>query len=242
MTDYVAGADVRLPIIFAKNGDPIIPDVGTVTYSVLDHTLSPIAGLVDVELTTGPTTYKTTITIPASANSIGTGKRFERRTVVLSYEVQGAAETLRVSYRVTPELNHAVTPAQIRGFLGVNEHELVDADIDLSASYFSVEGLIGATTLATALVSGTTDELAANELIRMHAAMAVIPSLKQRLAQQEQNGVKMFARANISNFEELRKEAQRRFEQGLTTLSTTTPVELTLVVVTQDTDPVTAGG
>lgn len=241
MTEFVAGADVRLPITFSKNGDPIVPDVGTVTYTVLDHSLAAIGGLVDVDLTTGPTTYKTTITIPASANTIATGKRFERRVVVVNCEIGGAVNQFRFLYRITPQLLHSVTPSQVRSFLGVNDHELGDEDIDLSDAYFSVEALVGAATLAAALVSGTTDEMAANDLVRMYAAMAVIPSLKQRLAQQEQNGVKMFARPQITNFDELRREAQRRFDLAIGTLATTTPVELTLVVVTQDADPIIGG-
>jgi len=242
MLDYVGDTIVRLPVTLIRNGDPLVPNVGTVTYSIFDHSGGAVAGQQDIPVTTTATTFRLTLEIPASVNTIGADKRFERRTVVLSFEAQGAAGTQTTVYRLTPRLNHSVTAAQVRSFLGVADHELLDADIDLAIAYFMVEAQIGQTTLEAALTSGTTNELAANDIIKMTAVLDVLPSLKQRLAQEEQNGVKMFARASIKNFDELRADAERRLNVALETLIIGDGTDLVLVVVTQDVDPITAGG
>lgn len=238
--DYLGGANVRLPITFMRGSEPLVPDVGSVTYSVYDHTGAVINDQEDIEVITTSTTFRTTITVPAVANAITAPRRFERRLVVVQFEVGGAAEIRNFPYRIIPSLNHSVTPQQVRGFVGVNTHELADEDIDIIAAYITVENRVTQAVLDAALITGTIVELAANELIRMAAVLNTLPGLKQRLAQEEKNGVKSFARPIIKDFAQLAADAQARYDEALGVMvGADGETNLTLVIVTQDIDPIT---
>lgn len=237
MFDYQVGTTVRLPLRFTRGLDPLIPDVGSVTYSLYDHTGNAL--ITDEELTTTATTFQTTVEIAAEHNTIAANRRFERRRLVASYTVNGAAEQTVVVYRVIPVMNHMVTPHQIRNFIGLTSVELPDEDIDLAVAYFKIEDLIGAETLETNLVSGTISEISANTAICMQAVLDVIPSLKQRIAEQEKNGTKQFTRGKITDFEQLRQDAEAQLAAALDSLTTGISTEQALIVVTQDIDPIT---
>jgi len=242
MKDFIAGEDIRFPVSFMVGGQPALPDEGTVTYSLRDHEGNPIAALTDVPVVTTPTTHYVELDIPGEHNTLTPGKRFERRIVFVKFKSNGISRGIRDTYRLIPFLNHSVTPAQVRSFLGVNDTELPDEDIDLTEAYFAVEDQLGSDTLSNHLVSGTTQELAANMMIRMRAVLNIIPSLKQRVAQEESSGQKSFLRPVIRDFDALRVEAEKRYLAASEELSSGQMLSLNLVVVTQDTDPITQGG
>lgn len=239
MRDYLVGTTGSYPIHLRHGHEPVIPDSGTVKYTVRDHNGVPIPGLVDVSYVTGPTTHVLNILLPSFANTLAAGKKFERRTITVVYEKATVPYSVSVNYRVVPFLNHAVTPQSVRNFLGVNATELPDDDIDLSRAYFRASEIIGATQLVTALSSGNMDEVDANLAIEMLAVIDIIPSLRQRVAQQEQNGVKMFSRPAIKDFDALQAEAERRLQSALGGLAINLEAEpFTLLVTTQDPDPI----
>lgn len=240
MFDYLAGSNVTLMVELSEAGAPLIPDSGSLTYTVRDQEGAAIPGLTDVPVTTGPTTFRVSITIPAINNAIAVDKRFEKRTVTFNYLVSTNAKQQSVAYRLTAFLNHIVTGGQIRGFIGVQQHELPDEEIDLMVAFLKVEKVVGLAELADALSSGTTVELSANEMIRMQAVLDVLPSLKQRIAQSETNGLKGFSRPVIRDFSDVEQKAKDRYADALTdTTGRTTDSAHSLAVLTQDTDPVT---
>jgi len=242
MQDFVAGEDIELPVSLIVGGQPVIPDEDSVKFTLRDHSGAVIDGMSNIPVSTGSADYRFMIEIPAEYNTLSAGKRFERRTINLSYTHNGIARGLRLHYRLIPYLNHSVTPAQVRSFLGVNETELPDDEINLVDAYFVVEEQVGQTILEESLTSGTTSEIAANTLVRMRAVLDVIPSLKQRVAQEERSGQKSFSRPLIHDFDALREEAEKRYQVALNTFSTGIELPLNLVVTTQDVDPITAGG
>lgn len=243
MQDFLGGEVVNLTFRYGEGHEPLIPDSGTVTYTVLNHLGTPISGLQNIPITTGPGTFQSTVSIPALDNSIDPSKEFERRTVFLNYQVGGAPFYQKVSYRLIPSHAYTVSPAYIRAFLGVNKNELPDEDIDLFAAYLFVREAFDDVSLFTdALSSGNRTELVANDAIAMRAAIDVIPSLQNRVAQSEKNGVMGFDRIKITDYSALLAEAYRRYNEaigliGLADIS----VDHILIVTTTDTDPITAG-
>lgn len=242
MQDFIAGDVVKLLVSLVVGGQPSIPDQGSVKYTLRDHSGAAIEGMVEIPVETGPAAFQFTIEIPAEHNTLAPGKRFERRLVHLTYTQSGVARGQRLQYRLIPFLNYSVTPNEVRSFLGVNASELPDEDINLLDAYFAVEAQVGQNALEDYLSSGTTSELAANTMIRMRAVLDLIPSLKQRIAQQESSGQKAFTRPAIRDFDALRQEAEKRYQSALDSFSTGIEVSLALVVATQDIDPITAGG
>jgi hypothetical protein len=243
MQDFLSGETINLSFRYGEGDEPIIPDIGSVTYTVFDHSGSAIAGLENVPITTGASTFQSTIEIPAIHNTIDPTKNFERRTVVVRYQKNSLYYYQRVVFRIIPFLAYTITAENVRTFLGVNKHELPDSDIDLFASYLFVrEAFTDPSDLTDALLSGTQSELLANEAIVMRAAIDIIPSLQNRVAQSEKDGVRGFDRIKIKDFSELLAEAYRRYNGAIALIgSNTIALDYTLLVTTQDADPITGG-
>lgn len=236
--DVIGGTPAAITIPFMAGNQPVVPDVGSVTYTIRDQLGTPMTGLTDIAYVTTSTSFQMQILVPSSAHQIDSARRFERRGVIVKFRVGGAEVQMSRGYRVVPEVAHTVTPNQVRAFIGIEEHELPDDDIDVMAAFLAVEKIVGAP-LATALTSGTTDELAANTMICMRAVIDVLPSAKQRMAQSEKNGVKEFSRVDLKELDKLRVDAERRYQEALDTLVTPAATSLSLLLVTANTDAIT---
>ena len=242
MIEATAGEKLLLPVMFKRNGEPMIPDVGSLSFTVRDHVGQPLSGFVNQPITAGPTIFALSLEIGATANTIAPEREFERRTVFITYQVNSVTLTDRYTYRVVPLMNHSLAPKDIRSFLGVQERELDDSEVDLTVSYFKVAETLGSVdTLEEALTSGNMTEIKANDAILMVAVLDILPSLKQRIAQEETNGVKSYKRADIEGFAELEATALSRLDDAMDILleSVQTSTVYTLLVVTQDADALT---
>lgn len=237
--NVVVSTPVALVINFLVGSTPVAPDVGSVSYSVFDQAGTVVPGLLDLPVATTPTTYQTPLLIPGSANTISAGRRFERRKVVISFEVGGQAVQITKTYRITPDLPHSVTPQSVRAFIGIEAHELPDEDIDIFSAYLAVEDDVSEATLAAALVSGTREEFAANTLVEMRTVLSVLPSAKQRMAQSEKNGVKEFSRVDLKELDKLAVEAERRYNEALDKVVVTTETSVSLFLTTTNIDAIT---
>ncbi|KQS84259.1 hypothetical protein [Rhizobium sp. Leaf383] len=237
--DVNAGAPTALTIPFLIGTQPVPPDVGSVKYTLKDQLGAPMVGLTDIPYLVAPGIFQIQILVPSSAHQITPGRRFERRTVVVDYKAGGEEVQLIRTYRIVPEPLHTVRPADVRSFIGIEEHEMPDEDIDVLSAYLVVEKEVGADVLTQALSSGTTDELAGNMLIRMRAVLDVLPSAKQRMAQSEQNGVKQFSRVDLKELDKLKDEAERRYREAIDTLVITTETAVTFFLTTTNTDAIT---
>lgn len=241
MQDFLSGQNVNLTFRYGDQKQPRIPTQTTVTYTVLDHSGNPISGLVDVALTTGIAEFESTIVIPAINNSIGGSKLFERRTILVHYVSGGKTYAQILTYRLVPVTNYYVSVLDVRGFLGINENELPNQDVDMYAAYIATANDFTKVILDAALQSGNINEVYANDCIAMQAVFAVIQSLKNRVAQSEKNGLVGFDRPVIKDFSELWAAAWMRYNLGRGILLglIDTEVDVTLIVTTQDADPIT---
>ena len=237
--DVVVSTSAALLINLTVAGLPVAPDVGSVAYSVLDQAGTQLAGLVDLPITTSASTYQVPVIVPGSANTIGAGRRFERRKVVVKFQTNGQEVHASRTYRVVPALPHAVTPQSVRAFIGIEAHELPDDDIDIFGAYLAVEEDVTEAALTAALISGTAQEFAANTLVEMRTVMNVLPSAKQRMAQSEKNGVKEFSRVDLKELDKLSVEAERRYNEALDKVVVTTETNVTLFLTTTNTDAIT---
>lgn len=244
MQDFFSGETVKLSFVFGLGDEPAIPDIGSVTYTVFSAGGLPLAGLENVSFTTNAASFGGTITIPAAENGIAPGKTFDRRSVLIRWTEDGADDWMRIGYRLIPNTPYSVTPATVRSFLGVNKNELPDEEIDLFGAYIYVQEAVSDPTILTAaLSSGDRTELVANDVIAMRCAIDIIPSLQNRVAQSEKNGVMGFDRIKIKDFSQLLADAYARYHNGLSLVDTnaSTAADVTLLITTTDTDPITAG-
>lgn len=234
MLTFEAGAAVTLPVTLINNGQPAVPDPGTAVLSVYapDGTQLYTEGL-----TTGPTDHRLFVTIPAEHNTITTA--FSRRKVVVTASRGGSPFSASTFYRLMPAMNFTVRPADVRNFLGVNDSELPDEDIDLAQSLLDLEFILGREPLAAALISGEESELRANEAILYHAALTIIPSLMNRVAQQDSDGSLTFRRHSRKDFSDLKRIAEGRLSAAVAVVSPQNDPGFSLLITTQDADPIT---
>lgn len=235
--DVFAGTPTALTIPYIIGTQPVSPDAGSVTYTIKDQLGTPMVGLADIAY--AGTGFEMKILVPSTANQISGSRRFERRTVVVNFKVGGEEMQISSTYRIVPEPTYTVTPTDVRAFIGIEDHEMPDEDIDLLSAYLVVEKEITADVLTTALSAGTTDEIAANTLIRMRAVLDVLPSAKQRMAQSETNGVKQFSRVDLKELDKLKIEAERRYQEAVDELVVQTEVNVSIFLTTAGTDAIT---
>lgn len=237
--DQLVGYNGSIAVQFLLRGQPAVPTVASVFYTIFDHSGAAMVGYTDVAVTTNGTTTQISVALPSAILTIGGSKKFETRVLLVRYTINGLAYAIRRTFRVVPLLNHSVTPGMVRGYTGLNERELMDEDIDLLMAYLSVETDCTTAFLTTALSSGTETEMMANEAIMLKAVINLIPSLRQRVAQTETNGIVGFSRPKIIDFDKMFEGASSRYGELINTVAGRTESSPTLMVVTQPTDPVT---
>lgn len=190
--DVLSSAPVTLWADFEAPQGLVIPDVGSVTFSLYDGTGAPLA--VDQALTPEAEATGVSISIRSIHNVLVPGHDFERRQVLLNWTAEGRSFSKRLAYRVTELLPHNVTPTDVRTYLAINEDELRDDEVDIFSATLTVEGLMGRDRFRAALNSGTRLALRAERAVVLAAATVLFPSLRYRIAQSKKDDALQFDR------------------------------------------------
>lgn len=196
---FIAGEDVNIVLPFLVDGpngpDYVVPDAGSVSYTVRGHTGQPIAGATNVSVPTDADDTQVSVNIGFPINN--KTRQFERRSVEYRWVVAGRAYGREFSFFLTDRLIFDATPAEVRERLGVNASELPDHEVDLVAAYYQLGAQIGATTLADKLAEGTYETIKANRALVLVEALRLLPSLRLRAAKAETSGSEGFTRYDI---------------------------------------------
>lgn len=232
-----AGEDIAVVIRFLVGGDTVVPDAGSVSYSVRDNAGALMVGLSAVAVA-DPYSTQTTITVPAASNAI-TGQ-IEKRAVIVRFTKDSIPHEIVEIYKLTAWLNLDVAPSAVRASLGLNEGELPDAEIDLPAAYFAIinEPEIDPVDFDAALAAGNASQIAANEAVVCRAALRVLPTLQTRMAAQERSGTSSFARQPV-DYPRLRADLIARYSQALADALGIDSEAPTMIVFSTQTDPFT---
>jgi len=184
---FEPGTDISLVVPFLVDGEPAIPLAGSVTWTLRNNAGVPIAGYIDKAETTGSTDTDVTLEIDGADTGIG-ANRFEQRTIQVKATIAGRPWSTTLALRLAPFLNTTASPDAVRAYIGVQQHELPDSDIDIFAAFMNAETALTAATLTAALASGTSHQLNANKAITAYAVIAALPSLGQRILQKQTDG------------------------------------------------------
>lgn len=240
--DIVSSTPVTLWVDFEAPQGLVIPDVGSVSYSLYDGQGVPL--VVDQALTPEADATGVSIKVPAISNVIAPDRSFERRTALVNWTANGRGYSAREGYRVIELPNYGVVPEDVRTYLALNEDELRDNEIDLFNAYLTLAGAVGKDLLDDALGAGTLIEVRASRAVMLTAATALFPSLRFRIAQAKTDGTLKFERLkDATAFDGLvtaTADELRQFAQDLTgdtTANATLPVLLALTTISID--PVT---
>lgn len=206
MLTYTQGEIATVAVPFTRDGEPFVPDAGTVSWTLRGTDGTVMTGYVDQPLTTTDTTVL--IEVPSLANSVSLTKRFEKRFLVVKGLVDGDPFQIQTAYQLTAWLNHTVTPDAVRSFVGTDTGELADIDIDIVGAYFEIADMVGEARLTEALSSGLAAEAIANKAIKGQAVLNALPGLRQRMAKRNEDGTLKVERFAI-DFDALAADAGR---------------------------------
>jgi hypothetical protein len=216
----------------------MVPDANSVSWSLYANDGALVSG--PTSIATSPTDTGVTIPIGAGNQTIGAGKRFEKRQVIVTWTTGGQGHTWRTFYRVLPITNYSVSKDDVRSLLGLNADELLDEEIDLFAAFLTIEDDISQATLASALSSGTLKETSANLLIEVTAAIAVIPSLRLRTPMTVGDGGKSWQRfRTVPDWDAIAEELSARRASLAASVTGTLTAGVPLAIFTQPTDVIT---
>jgi len=203
MRNVIADQDVSLVVPFMVDGEFVTPDTGSVVYSVRNGQGTLIGALTNVTATVAAGATQTIITIAAAHNSKTLD--YETRSVMISFKKNGNTFTLVEAYRINAWIN----------ILGLNEFELPDHDIDLIDAYYTLTDALGDTSLADALVSGTTKAKYANRAVAIQAAIAQCTSIPMRAMRSEKSGDTSYDRYPRRDWSMLERDLSSDLEQAL---------------------------
>lgn len=238
MRTYLAATDITLVIPLRLNGEPFIPDTGTVKYTLRDGAGAVMAGFEDITVSMGVADTEAVIVVAAAQNALGSG-RFAKRTLVVKASKATRPVTFQETYRLTSWLNTTVSPQDIRNFIGIGPGELPDDAIDIVTAYFDVEDEVTEAILTEKLAGADADERSANNAILAKSVLNLIPSLQLRITQSESNGVFQATRPKI-NIAELEMRAQALYSDAVDAFASR--LEITgdiLVTAVLSPDPIT---
>lgn len=184
--DVLAGTAVTLWADFVSSTDDlVVPDEGTVSFSLYNRAGGLITG--PVELTPEAQATGVSISIPGTVNALISGDMFDQRTVALSWIADGRSGIALHRYRIIPLPLYTATANTVRGVIGIAADELPDADIDLWAAYLIALQRVGAA-LDAALMAPGYSNVVANRIVAYTAVEQLLPSLPQRMLKTKSDG------------------------------------------------------
>lgn len=234
MKTYATDTDVTLSVAFVRDGQPVIPEPNTVEFTVYDHTGVPIH---TGSVATGAADYGVRILVPAEKNAITTS--FSKRTVIVRATSGGMPIEERVVYRLMPFALHSVTPQDVRSYLGLDDSDLPDDDIDIAKAYLELQIEVGRGQFDAALSSGEEPEIRANDAIIYKTVLDLIPSLQNRVAQAETDGGLSFKRNPVRDYNSLATLTRERLSSALSLITIGVEPSYTFMTTTNDADPIT---
>jgi hypothetical protein len=236
--DVLVGTSASIRVDFTTPTGMLIPDPDTTVYSLFDQSGQYLVA--DVAANPDPGATGVNIFLASDKHLIGGGRRFEKRTLWLRWRTGGKSFTTRVQYRIVPLVNYTASATDVRTFLGLNEDELTDEEVDLFAAYLAVEEDAAKDRLDAALASGTRLEQLANKAIVAQAVIDLIPSLQNRVLMATADGPNRFERFRTApDFDRFLRDAAALRSQALTAITGIATTQPSVLLFAEPTDPIT---
>lgn len=234
----ISGAPYTLTVEFFQQGEYVVPDEGSVSYTLYDNAGAAIGAQTDQAVATDNTTQTAQITIAGTYHTIGASMDFEQRKLIVSYEIEGKAFTTEQWYYVTGNLNLRVRPQEVLQLLGIREGEALLEEIDLVQAYFKVSSAMGASVFSTALSSGGIAQIKVNEAIKITAALDLAGVIELKAFRKFGNELN-YSRFEKIDFNGIRAGLRNSLADALSAATGTASTSPSLFTVTQPVDPLT---
>jgi hypothetical protein len=237
MQHVFAGQATSILIDFIVDDEFVMPDVGTVNYTVRDNTGNPVVGHISVAVVTTTETTTISVVIPAEVNT--NALEFENRFMTVEFQVGGQSYQIQKIYRVINWINISAQRHQVREHLGISPQELPENEVDLIEAYYDVKEDLGSTDLDTILTAGSRLTFYANWMIIYKAALKALPSLQLRVLQSEKTDTLQRARLAKIDLDKLGRDTSAVYSNAKAIVTGVVTENPTLLLVTTEIDPVT---
>lgn len=227
MKTYVSNRDITVNVPFETDGEPFVPDAGSLVYSLT----APDGTALVSSQAISTTDTSVNITVP-SIHNVMSAALSELRFIEVSGRNANRPFEITLAYRLTPRILMTVSPDAVRGFLGVDAGELPDRDIDLIDAFLELAEQVS--NPLTLISQDTEAGRNFNKAVVYKTVLNILPSLPQRLSKSETDGTSKVDRFNI-DFADLEREARNRLASALGAETVTR----TLVQFTTRPDPLT---
>lgn len=239
----LAGQPQTVVMQFVVDGQPVIPDAGSITFTAWDN-----AGeIIRQSPWTQPDEAVPTqieIVLETDLGNIPADSQFESRYVRADFKSDSKPYFVKTSYRLYRMIPMTVEPQVVRGIIGADYEELPDQSIDLVEAYFNLSMAFGTGVLRAALTRPDKIALVANEAIALQAAVTVLPSLPSRILKADKIDNAGFTRFGV-DFEKLEADLKGKLIEATNAIildaTGTLPVAATvnLFQVSSQTDRIT---
>lgn len=231
---YEADQDIAVVVPFIVDGEYVVPDVGSVKYTLRDNTGTPIPAVTNVDHVVGDKNFAV-ITIPAAHNGTG-GIETSNRTLTVNYTVDMKPFVYRISYTLHSFFNITVTKDDCRAAVGMDADQMPDGDIDLVWAYLSLTS--ANSNLAAKFTAGGLASLNANNSVKYAACLEAMPAIRRRaLKRQVTDGVTA-EKADI-DFDKLEADLQAKLSGAIRAALGTISIQPTYLVIGSRTDELT---
>lgn len=195
MRTFFADEPVSLLVPLIVGGDYVLPDTGSVTWTLRYHNGT-------VALADQPVASATSVLLQLASEYQTITREIENRFVTVKFTISGTPHRIDLSYRLVSFLPLTVTPADVRTYLGLDQEELPDEMVDVLGAYLTCKARVPQ--LETFLVE---DPLPAHDLVRAMAALQVADTLPVRVMQSQRSDSNQMTRFRV-DFGVLRKRAE----------------------------------
>jgi hypothetical protein len=169
-TDFTFGVDL-----------PSLADEGTVTWTLRDQAAVPIVGAVGIAIPNAAGADTALVPTTALQNTKGATPS-ENRFLALTWLSSGATQTLVVPYILIDWMPLRVQATDVISIVGLNDVEVTPEEIDIPSSALYVKLDVGSDAFDAALIAGDITTNQVNQLVALHAAIELAPSMQLRIA------------------------------------------------------------
>lgn len=232
--DAIVGKAYTLRFDFVHDGEYVVPDLASVTYTAYDNAGAAIAGHTAVAVNTDSNTNFVSIQLPSGVQTVAGGKILEHRRVRIDYTYQSKSYNLVQSYLVTAALNHHVSPRDVISYLAIKDGEIFESEVQLTPAYFELRDLLGSSVFDAALVSGLISQVRINDAIKYRAAQRLLATIELRALRRAGGDSLNFARFEKIDFEGIKASIAADLSSAIEDMGAAATTPSLLLLTTPD--------
>ena len=189
----------------------------------------------DTDTLTGVVNTQALIQVSSPNTDITSGAASEKRTIIATGLVDGNPFQILHPFLLVPFQNHGVVPADVRKFIGCDEGELPDDEVDLTGAYLDLAEKMTLTLLDAGTI---TYPRSVDQAVLAQAVLNLMPSLPIRISKSESDGTSKVERFPI-DLNLVANRAMALLSSASNIITSTDATTRTLIALTTRTDPIT---